>query len=326
MAAPFGMAMATMPQASVSLLFVPATVSVLFAGLVHIFVMPQLSSFIGLGLLIFAVTFGICYLFSAPRQMLGRALGLAMFVVIASISNEQTYSFLKVANTALMFVLLFVLLAITAHVPFYLRPERVFLRLLGRFFRSCDYLMSTMHRDPQREMTRLDRWRKAFHVREVSTLPRKLGTWAPSIGKKALPGTSPQQVQAVVTSMQGLTYRMQELLEERGNPQAQFLVQELQADVRVWRLRVQETFQRLSEDPATGDRETFRTKLDGILDHLEERIKGALDKAPEGQFSDRDGENFYRLLGAYRGVSEALINYVGSTDTIDWTQWEEARF
>jgi uncharacterized membrane protein YccC len=326
MATAFGMAMATMPQASVSLLFVPATVSVLFAGLVHIFVMPQLSSFIGLGLLIFAVTFGICYLFSAPRQMLGRALGLAMFVVIASISNEQTYSFLKVANTALMFVLLFVLLAITAHVPFYLRPERVFLRLLGRFFRSCDYLMSTMHRDPQREMTRLDRWRKAFHVREVSTLPRKLGTWAPSIDKKALSGTSPQQVQAVVTSLQGLTYRMQELLEERGNPQAQFLVQELQEDVRAWRLRVQETFQRLSENPATGDRETFRTKLDGILDHLEERIKGALDKAPEGQFSDRDGENFYRLLGAYRGVSEALINYVGSTDTIDWTQWEEARF
>jgi hypothetical protein len=299
---------------------------VLFGGLVHIFVMPQLSSFIGLGLLIFGVTFAICYLFAAPRQVLGRIFGLAMFVTLASISNEQTYSFLKVANTALMFALLFLILAITAHVPFSLRPERAFLRLLGRFFRSCEYLISTMHWDPQRYVRRLDHWREAFHTREVSTLPRKLGTWVPHINTKALFGTSPPQIQAVVTSMQGLTYRLQELLEERGNPQAQFLVQELQADVRAWRLRVQETFQRLSEDPATGDRETFRTKIDGILDHLEERIKGALDKAPEGQFSDRDGENFYRLLGAYRGVSEALVNYAGSTGTIDWAPWEEARF
>ena len=326
MAASFGMVMATMPQASVSLLFVPVAVSVLFASLVHIFVMPQLSSFIGLGLLIFAVTFGICYLFSAPRQMLGRALGLAMFVVIASISNEQTYSFLKVANTALMFPLLFVILAITAHAPLSLRPERVFLRLLGRFFRSCEYLMSTMHWDLERSVTRLARWRKAFHAREVSSLPLKLGAWAPHIDTESLPGTSPQQVQAVVTSTQGLTYRMQELLEERGNPQAQFLVQELQADVHAWRLRVQETFQRLSEDPAAGERETFRTKLDGLLGHLEERIKGALDKAAEGQLRAQDGANFYRLLGAYRGVSEAMVNYAEITDAIDWTQWEEARF
>jgi hypothetical protein len=326
MAVPFMMALATMPQASVSLLFVPAAVSLLFGALVHIFVMPQLSSFIGLGLLIFGVTFAICYLFAAPRQVLGRIFGLAMFVSIASISNEQTYSFLKAANTALMFALLFLILAITAHVPFSLRPERAFLRLLRRFFRSCESLVSAMRWDPQRRVTPFDRWRKAFHAREVSTLPRKLGAWAPHIDTKALPGTSPQQVQAVVTSLQGLTYRIKGLLEDPGTPQAQFLVQELQADVRAWRLRVQETFQRLSEDPAAGDREAFRTKLDGILDHLEERIKGALDKAPKGLFSDRDGENFYRLLGAYRGVSEALVNYAGSTGPIDWARWREERF
>ena len=183
--------------------------------------------------------------------------------------------------------------------------------------------MATMRRDPQLDMTRQGRWREAFHAREVSTLPRKLRAWVPHIDTKALSGTSPQQIQAVVTSMQGLTYRMQELLEERGNPQAQFLVQELLADIRAWRLRVQEAFQRLSEDPAAGERETFRSKIDGILDQLEERIKGTLNKAPEGKFSDRDGENFYRLLGAYRGVSEALVNYAGSANTIDWAQWKK---
>ncbi|MBW2429478.1 MAG: FUSC family protein [Deltaproteobacteria bacterium] len=326
MAVPFAMAMATMPQLPVSLLFVPAAVSVLFAGLVHIFVMPLLSSFLGLGLLFFAVTFAICYIFATPRQALGRALGLAMFVRIASISNEQTYSFLSVANTALMFALLFLILIITAHVPFSFRPERAFLRLIGRFFRSCAYLMSTMRRNPQRDVTGLSRWMEAFHAREVSMLPRKLMVWVPHIDTKALSRTSPQLIQAVVTSMQGLSYRMQELLEERGNPQAQFLMQALQADVRAWRIGVQETFQSLAEDPAAGGREAFHNKLDKIKNRLEERIRVTLDTVAEKQFRVRDAENFYRMLGAYRGVSEALINYAGHAGTIDWAQWKEERF
>ena len=326
MTVPFAMAMATMPQVPIKLLFMPTAMSVLFAGLVHIFVMPQLSSFLGLGSLIFAVTFAICYLFATPRQALGRALGLAMFVVIASISNEQTYSFLKVANIALQYTLLFLILIVTARVPFSFRPERAFLRLTGRFFRSCDYLMFTMRRDPQRDMPRLGRWMEAFHAREVSTLPRKLMVWVPHIDTKALSGNSPQLIQAVVTSMQGLAYRMQELLEERGNPQAQFLMQALQEDVRAWRLRVQETYQSLAKDPAAGDKEAFRNKLDKIMNRLEERIKVTLDTAAKEQFHVRDAENFYRMLGVYRGVSEALVNFAGHAATIDWSQWREERF
>ena len=129
-----------------------------------------------------------------------------------------------------------------------------------------------------------------------------------------------------MTRMQGLSYRIQELREESDSPQAQFLVQALQADVRAWRLKVEETFQSLAENPAAGEREAFRSKLDKIMDRLEGRIKRALDKATEGQLRDRDGENFYRLLGAYRGVSEAIVNYVGSTGKIDWERWKEERF
>ena len=326
MAGPMGMALATMPQLSVSLLFVPAVVSVLFAGLLYIFVMPQLSSFLGLGLLIFSVTFVICYLFAEPKQVLGRALGLAMFVSIASISNQQTYSFMVVATTAMMFPFIFLLLAITSYIPFSPRPELAFLRLLGRYFRSCEYLMLSMHWDPQKKETCFERWKKAFYTHELSTLSTKLGGWARFIDSKALPGTSTQQVQAVLTSLQALSYRMNELLEERGSSQAPFLVQELQSDVRAWRVKVQETFQCLAEEPDAGKKETFRTRLAQIIDHLEQRIEESLDKAAESQLSDRDGENFYRLLGAYRGVSEALVDYAGSAGVIDWAQWKEARF
>ena len=51
-----------------------------------------------------------------------------------------------------------------------------------------------------------------------------------------------------------------------------------------------------------------------------------MDKAGESELSDRDGEDFYRLIGAYRGLSEALIEYAGSAEGIDWKRWRESRF
>jgi len=326
MAVPIGMALATMPQISVWQLFKPAMTSVLFAGSLYIFVMPKLSSFTGLGLMIFAATFAICYLFAAPRQILGRVLGLALFVTLISVSNEQSYNFLSVANTALMFPAIFLIIAVTAYIPFSPRPERAVLRLLGRFFRSSEYLTSIMRRDPGSAPTRLEQWKHGFHARELATLPQKIGTWAPHIDTSTPPGTSPEQVQSLVTSLQVLTYRMQELHEARSNPQAQQLVKELLADFRAWRLRVQQTFQRLSQDPAAAEQATFRTGLNEIMKHLEARMRDTLDKTPDGQLSDRDEENFYHLLGAYRGVSEALVDYASSSSDIDWAQWREERF
>ena len=321
-----GIAIANMPQLPVSKLFMPAASSVLFAATLYIFVMPQLSSFMALGPLIFAATFVICYLYADPRQMLGRALGLAMFVVIASISNEQTYNFLSVANTAMMFPLIFLILVITAYIPVSPRPERAFLRLLGRYFRSSEYLMSTMRSNPANAATRLERWKKAFHERELATLPAKLGSWAPHLDNWALSGTSAAQVQTLVTRLQSLTYRMQQLLREGNTPQAPLLVQNLLTDFQAWHTGVQETFQRLSGNPASGEQQALRSRVTDTVNHMEQRIAETLNNTAAGQLSDRDEENFYRLLGAYRGVSEALVDYASSNSDIDWAQWREERF
>jgi uncharacterized membrane protein YccC len=327
MSASLGMALVTHPQLPVWKLLLPAAFSILFAGVLYIFVMPQLSSFVGLGSMIFLATFFICYMFYAPQQALGRVFGLAMFFTIASISNQQVYSFLVVANTAMMFLIMFLILFISVVFPFDLRPDRAFLRLLGRYFRSGEYLLSTMQWGSEHSQTRLDRWRKAFHTRELASLPPKLGAWARFLDTRALSPTSPDQVQALVISLQALTYRMQELLEARQNPQSEYLVRELLEDMRAWRLRIQKkAFQPLSEDPAVGDRERFSSALSEILAHLETRTEETMNRAGPDQVSDREGEYFYRLLGAFRGVSEALVDYAASADAINWQRWREARF
>jgi len=326
MAAVLGMIMGGTPQLSVSLFFFPVAISTFFASILYIFVLPKLSMFLELGLLLFTVTFVICYLFASPKLVLVRLWGLGMFLTITSISNQQSYNFLVAANTALMFPVVFAIVAIAACIPFSPRPERSFMRLLRRFFRSGEAWMAGMHRNPQRRVRRRDRWAMAYHNREVSTLPRKLGAWAKFIDTKALPGTSSQQVQQLVARLQAITYHLQDLSVSGARPQTTLLVEDLSDDVRSWHLMVQKGFKRLSQDPAAGEKNKFQTGLSGVMAHLEAHLKLALDKPDKKRFSVRDCDNFYSLLGAYRGVCEALVDYAASAGAIDWTPWREERF
>jgi uncharacterized membrane protein YccC len=326
MATPIGMALAGKPQVSFMTLFVPAAVGVLIASVAYIFIMPLLSSFAGLGLLIFAITFLICYRYAEPKQGLGRAFGLAMFVAIASISNEQSYSFLVVANTALMLPLVFMIVAITAHIPFSPRPERIFLRLMARFFRSCDYLLFYRGQESDKQMAGVNHWKTAFHARELSGLPQKMAGLIPQINPKALPGTSPAQLQAIVASLHSVADRMQGLVETNRYTRSMHLPKELRPGVSDWQMAVQNTLSSLSDDPTSGNKDAFQSRLSGIMAVLERSIQLELDRGGRGRISAHDGENFYRLLGGWRNVSEALITYAGSTTSVDWAPWREENF
>jgi uncharacterized membrane protein YccC len=325
-AAPLGMIMASMPQLSVTVLVKPVLVSSILASVLYIFVMPQLSRFADLGLLLFLFTFTICYLYADPRQLLGRAFGLVLFLAIAGISNTQSYNFLVIPSTVLPFLMIFLLLALTAHIPFSPRPESVIVRLLGRFFRSYEFLISIPGSDRSHPLNRMDAFRHAFHTREIATLPAKIGSWTPHLESDVLADTTPEQVQALVSTLQALTYRMQESLAERSGYQAPVLADELRSDVLAWRDGVKKLLLRLSRVDLLPENEELGTRLARSMELLQDRIEASLDGMSESQLSDREAEQFYRLLGSYRGLSEALIDYAGCAGAIDWDRWREEKF
>ena len=323
---PISMAMATMPFVPVTKLFVPAAGSVVFAGLIYIFLMPMVSSFWWLGLIIFAVTFAICYLFAQPRQVLGRALGLAMFIAITSIDNQQSYSFMHVANTAMMFPVLFAILLITAYFPFSPLPEKAFLRLMSRYFKSAEYLMSTLGKDPGQPLTQTEAWRKRYHARQVGALPMKLAVWGRMVDPRSLAGIEPKQVQSLVVTLQALSLRISALLEARQQPQAAEVAEHLTQDVRQWRQAMQTLFQRWSEEPAVAPDTDLERRLEDRLAALEQRISEAFEFIGRDKLDQEAYRNFYRLLGGFRGVSEAMLRYARHSGTMNLMQWRESRF
>src|SRR5262249_13179618 len=135
-------ALCVMPQVPIAVAFLPYAFGFTLGSAINVLVMPHLTSFAGLAVVIFAAVFSICWLFSRPTQVVGKMAGLGLLLLQMSVQNEQTYSFPDIANFAVASVLFFLAVAVSTHFPISFRPEHVFLRLLRRFFRACAYLAS----------------------------------------------------------------------------------------------------------------------------------------------------------------------------------------
>jgi hypothetical protein len=103
-------------------------------------------------------------------------------------------------------------------------------------------------------------------------------------------------------------------------------VHALLADVRRWRVAVQKIFGQLADQPETAATAASQSRLDAVLGRLEARIQEAFDPIDDARVSVAEGGDMYRLLGAHRGVSEALVKVAGQTIGIDWMLLREGRF
>jgi hypothetical protein len=133
-------------------------------------------------------------------------------------------------------------------------------------------------------------------------------------------------VQAFIDGLQGLAYRMQDLIEARATPQSQVLVRELFSQVRPWRIELQKIFCNLSQQPGAADFADYRAQLDATLERFEGLIEKAAADADQTSISTRENENSFRLLGLFRGLSEALVNFAKQARGIDWAHLREDRF
>ncbi len=320
------MALFVMPQVAIAGMFLPVGFGFVLGAAINILVMPHLASFASLALVIFAAVFFISYLFYRPTQLAYKFAALSLLVLVMGVTNEQSYNFLNIANLGLVFPLVFAVLAVATHFPISLRPEHVFLRLLGRFFRACAYLASTPQWDPAVPPTRWERFMRALRLGDLARIPGKLVTWRSALPAAALGQSTTVRVPRLVDNMQALAYRMQDLIEARAAPQSPALVRELLPDVRAWRVALQNIFCHLAQHPEAADFADFRARLDAMLERLERRIKKAISDADHAEVSRPETENSIRLLGALRGVSEEVVNFAREAGGIDWARLREARF
>jgi multidrug resistance efflux pump len=88
-------------------------------------------------------------------------------------------------------------LVIAANIPTSSRPEKVFTRLVSRYFRHAELLIARLSGDWEQEMGWFRRAELAFYGNDLLEIPRKLALWGAQIDHQAFPDTSPERVQAL---------------------------------------------------------------------------------------------------------------------------------
>lgn len=315
-----------MSGGSATTMFLPFAVGSAGVGVLYVFVMPHLSGFAELGMLIFIVTFAIYYLFAQPQQGMARLGAMIPFLTFTSLQNQQTYSFADFANSTAMIMLAIALIIAMEYLFTSSRPEKVFLRLLARFFRHSEFLLSRLALDGGRKRRLAELWKTAYYHNDLLELPEKLAKCGQHIDYRTFPNNTPEQVQALVTSLQDLAYWIKTLVDARKHPQGELLVSQLHDDLRTWRIKVEDQFHGWSEDPTARPGEDLQARMAAKLASMEARVKEMVDLAPQGELSDEDCKHFYQLLGSYRNLMESVVGHACLAERFDFGQWREARF
>lgn len=315
-----------MSGGSAKTMLLPFAVGSASVGVLYVFVMPHLSGFTELGVLIFTITFVIYYLFAHPQQGLMRLGAIIPFLVFTSLENQQTYSFAGFANSTAMIMLAIVLIIAMEYLFTSPRPEKVFLRLLARFFRQSEFLLSGLTLEGGHKRGFRELWETAYYHNDLLALPEKLAKCGQHIDYRTFPNNTFEQVQALVTNLQDLAYRIKTLVDARKHPQAELLVSHLRDDLQTWCIKLGDQFHRWSEDPTVTFEGDLQARLAVKLANMEVRLKEMVNQAPQGELSDSDREHFYQLLGIYRSLTEVVVGHARLAEKLDFEQWREARF
>jgi hypothetical protein len=191
------------------------------------------------------------------------------------------------------------------------RPEKDYRRLRRRFFQRGKAVMTRL--GPGWE-TGKQHWLLSGYLNDLLGLPSKLAMTAKFIDYRTFRQNKPEALQALTTNIEVIALKIGMLVEARGSFKVEQLGRQLQADFRSWRTALEALFQRWAENSIVEPADDLQERLTNI----ETRIAQTFAAAGEGQVSDEDYENFYRLLGSYRGLSEAAVGYAQLAHGFKW--------
>ena len=319
------MAVAATQQMKAKNLVVPVGLASMLGVCVYVFVMPRLTSFYELGAVLFVCVFVNSYYFTGVARLAG-------FIAIIneiSVHNQQTYDFAAMANSFLFTMLAFYFVFVMSYLLSSARPEKALLRLLSRYFRSVDYLSTELAvaRGDEAGLTALyRRWKTNFYLRELKTLPGKIGPWSDAIDLKSFPDNSREQIHSLVASLQILSYRVESLLSAGRATQSRILIDASRSEISAWLASIARVSREWSSRPEAGNVESLQQHLAEGLNTLEARFRNAGSQLDKSAVDESDAENYFHLLSSLRGVSEASLTYAKAAEVIDFPHWREERF
>ncbi len=249
-----------------------------------------------------------------------RAIG---FTIVLDADNFQHYS-LVIFLQQFLWMGIAIVIAIGVRFIFIPpQPERMFLRFLDRFFLHADLLISAEDAEGRANQSLWTRFRMIFYRNSILETAGMMTLYAWQINYRWFPRTTPEQVQDLLRCIYALGHRIEVLVEARKAPLADRLEAELIDERRDWQRIIEEWFRRR---PGEAQASGLAADYEARLANLEKRIDQAFARIGEEELTPEEYEGFYGMLGAFRGLSEAVHDYARVASGFDWQTWQETRF
>jgi hypothetical protein len=293
---------------------------------VYFLVMPGLST--GFELLSFVFVYSFVFGYLGGRSPLLKTLPLVLFVTMANITNQQSYSFAALVDGSLMMVLAATCVTLVYSLLSSMRPEQTLLSGLRRFFRGCTLVTEEFDLFGSADRAAGRRLRKRHLESMVLPAGEKIRTVQRHLSFRLYPDNSPDKVQRLLDSLQSIAYRLQslEIAHDRLAPQSSKFADSIVS----LGTRVRELLRRVFErwacfDP--GDAfEQHRASLAHLSHDLGQQFDSLESSSGRDSLSDRTMSDLYTMLGSVRGLIEAMANAQVAINQVNWQQWATPRF
>lgn len=306
----------TSPQMNWAKFFFVQSRGIVIAGLLYVLVLPQLSGYFELAVLLFTLTAVLYYVFWDQRMTMLKMSSLMPFLLLTNIQLHPSYNFATFINnvTGMQFSVL--VAALASGIPFCQRPEKMFLRTVTRYFRQTSQLTAGFTQQHVLQTSSLKELKTmVVKMRGAAT---KAGGWIAGVNC-AIPGHQ-SNAAALVASLNTITCRCKMLVD--SGRQRHVLWDYCAGQANAWESAISDALMPWTHcGYDTVGIEEMRSRLTT----LETDMETALAIIPE-EISNDAYVASSRLLGSYRGLYRSLISYAELAVDFDWNWCKESRF
>jgi uncharacterized membrane protein YccC len=313
--------MASSPQLRIIIAFKPIALVFPFYIPAYVFILPHLSGGLQLFIFMFGIMFFSRFFLSGAAQFFG---GIAIINMIA-ISNPQAFSFVGVLGGYVFTLLAIAFVFGVSYLVGASRPEKAVLRFTHRYFGSAKFLLAHLANTRGGELSIMDKIRLTWHRNQVKNLADRINTWSKAIDYKLFPNVTPEQVGALVGSLEQITLSIKELYDVKyGSTISSVPERDLRHELEDWNRSLQQVFADWSIEPNRSWQEGKQENINTWMETLETKMEKSVNKISDPANARLD--HFYNLLIGYRGITAAVANYARIVPDIDLKHWKEERF
>ncbi|NRD74987.1 FUSC family protein [Shewanella sp. VB17] len=287
-----------------------------FAMPAYVFILPNLTHWLALGVFLFLYTFIAFYLFKGPVIIF-----FLMGLFVLGIDNQMNYNFAILLNIMMLFYMVVFMIVLTHYFPFNCRAEHLFLVMKERYFRHVTKGMTQYQLGAD---SYLNRVKLSWHISAMNATLPKLLLWMNKLDKDYFSGISPEALKGFGHACQSLTDHFNLFIRAdiqlTHNPLVHLVRQDYQEN----------TLLKMTLALANqNNKDLFRPDFEDYgqnYQQWERLLIQFFNHVDIAEYSQREIATFYIFLNLHRNIFDAINQCKSAYDKVDWHALRQKRF